>query len=109
VSGVLSRYTGSHGTNGFYLKFESSGIGTDSSGNGNNFTPSGFTTSGTGTDVMSDTPTTNWATLNPHGQQALAFCRIGLSMQLVQVRQLRTTRLCLHPTHGLQGTEHQRT
>jgi hypothetical protein len=58
-------YTGSHGTNGFYLKFESSGIGTDSSGNGNNFSPTGFSTSGTGTDVMSDTPTTNWATLNP--------------------------------------------
>jgi hypothetical protein len=58
-------YTGSHGTNGFYLKFESSGIGTDSSGNGNNFTPSGFTTSGTGTDVLSDTPTTNWCTFNP--------------------------------------------
>ena len=58
-------YTGSHGTNGFYLKFESSGIGTDSSGNGNNFTPSGFATSGTGTDVMSDTPTTNWCTFNP--------------------------------------------
>jgi hypothetical protein len=61
-------YTGSYGTNGFYLKFDPSatnGIGHDHSGNGNNFTPSGFTTSGTGTDVMSDTPTTNWATLNP--------------------------------------------
>jgi hypothetical protein len=61
-------YTGSYGTNGVYLKFDPSatnGIGHDHSGNGNNFTPSGFTTSGTGTDVMSDTPTTNWATLNP--------------------------------------------
>jgi hypothetical protein len=57
-----------YGTNGFYLKFDPSatnGIGHDHSGNGNNFTPSGFTTSGTGTDVMSDTPTTNWCTLNP--------------------------------------------
>jgi len=62
------RYTGSYGTNGFYLKFDPSatnGIGHDHSGNGNNFTPSGFSTSGTGTDVMSDTPTTNWCTLNP--------------------------------------------
>jgi hypothetical protein len=68
-------YTGSYGTNGFFLTFDPSatnGIGHDHSGNGNNFTPSGFTTSGTGTDVMSDTPTTNWAveqsqqsTLNP--------------------------------------------
>jgi hypothetical protein len=61
-------YTGSHGTNGFYLTFDPSatnGIGHDHSGNGNNFSPTGFTTSGTGTDVMSDTPTTNWCTLNP--------------------------------------------
>jgi len=57
-----------YGTNGFYLKFDPSatnGIGHDHSGNGNNFTPVAFTTSGTGTDVMSDTPTTNYATLNP--------------------------------------------
>ena len=62
-------YTGgNYGTNGFYLKFDPSatnGIGHDHSGNGNNFTPTGFTTSGTGTDVMSDTPTTNYATINP--------------------------------------------
>ena len=57
-----------YGTNGFYLKFDPSatnGIGHDHSGNGNNFTPTGFTTSGTGTDVMSDTPTTNYPTWNP--------------------------------------------
>jgi hypothetical protein len=56
-----------YGTNGFYLKFDptaTNGIGHDHSGNGNNFSPTGFTTSGTGTDVMSDTPTTNWCTLN---------------------------------------------
>jgi hypothetical protein len=57
-----------YGTHGFYLKFDPSaanGIGHDHSGNGNNFTATGFTTSGTGTDVMSDTPTTNYATFNP--------------------------------------------
>ena len=63
------RYTGTYGNNNsVYLKFDPSatnGIGHDHSGNGNNFTASGFTTSGTGTDVMSDTPTTNWCTLNP--------------------------------------------
>ena len=61
------RYTGSYGTNGFYIKGDetaTNGIGHDHSGNGNNFTASGFTTSGSGTDVMSDTPTKNWATLN---------------------------------------------
>jgi len=50
------------GTNGFYLKFNNSGaLGTDSSGNGNNFTVSGLTSS----DQMIDTPTNNFATLNP--------------------------------------------
>jgi len=62
------RYTGTFGSQGWYLKFDPSatnGIGHDHSGNGNNWTASGFTTSGTGTDVMDDTPTTNYPTLNP--------------------------------------------
>jgi hypothetical protein len=61
-------YTGSYGDNGFYMKFDPSatnGIGHDHSGNGNHFSPSGFVTTGTGTDVMSDTPTKNFATFNP--------------------------------------------
>ena len=61
-------YTGTYTGNSFYLKFDPSatnGIGHDHSGLGNNWSPTGFTTSGTGTDVMSDTPTTNWCTLNP--------------------------------------------
>ena len=65
---VAESYTGTYGTNGFYLKFDSTatnGIGHDHSGNGNNWTASGFTTSGTGTDVLSDTPTKNWCTMNP--------------------------------------------
>ena len=62
---IPKKYSGSYGTNGFYLKFEGSGIGTDSSGNSNTWTANNFSTSGTGTDVMSDTPTNNWCTLNP--------------------------------------------
>jgi hypothetical protein len=65
---IPKKYSGSYGTNGYYLKFDPSatnGIGHDHSGNGNHFTATGFTTSGTGTDVMSDTPTTNYATFNP--------------------------------------------
>jgi hypothetical protein len=58
-------YTGgSYGTNGFYLKFaDNSGatattIGKDSSGNGNNWTPTNIVvTSGTTCDSMIDTPT----------------------------------------------------
>ena len=39
---IPKKYSGSYGTNGFYLKYESSGIGTDSSGNGNNWTANNF-------------------------------------------------------------------
>ena len=49
-----------YGTNGFFLKFENSGaMGTDSSGNSNT-----FTVSGTLTQII-DTPSNNFATLNP--------------------------------------------
>ena len=66
---VPKKFTGNYGSQGFYLKFDPSaanGLGHDHSGNGNHFTDAGgFTTSGTGTDVMSDTPTTNYCTINP--------------------------------------------
>jgi len=49
-----------YGTNGFFLKFENSGaFGTDSSGNGNN-----FTVNGTMTQTI-DTPSNVFATFNP--------------------------------------------
>jgi len=55
-------YTGTYGTNGFYLDFENSGsLGADQSGNGNNFTPTNLAS----TDQTTDTPTNNFATLNP--------------------------------------------
>ena len=54
-------YTGSYGTNGFYLDFESSGsLGADGSGNGNNFTLNNITSA----DQATDTPTNNFCTLN---------------------------------------------
>ena len=58
---IPKEYTGgSYGTNGFYLKFESGAIGTDSSGEGNNWTTSNLANS----DIMLDTPTNNFNTLN---------------------------------------------
>lgn len=55
-------YTGTYGTNGFYLKFSNSAsLGTDSSGNGNNFTVNNLTS----VDQTTDTPTNNFATMNP--------------------------------------------
>ena len=49
----------SYGTNGFFLKYASGASGTDSSGNGNNFTVSGTITQ------TKDTPDNNYATWNP--------------------------------------------
>ena len=54
-------YTGTYGTNGFYLKFaNSASLGTDSSGNGNTFTVNNLTS----VDQSTDTPTNNFATFN---------------------------------------------
>lgn len=59
---VPKAYTGSYGTNGFYLDFaNSANLGEDQSGNNNDFTASGLAS----TDQMTDTPTNNWPTLNP--------------------------------------------
>lgn len=59
---VPKAYTGTYGTNGFYLKFaNSASLGTDSSGNGNTFTVNNLTS----VYQSTDTPTNNFATLNP--------------------------------------------
>jgi hypothetical protein len=72
------KYAGSYTGNSFYLKFDAADVDGDSSGLGNDWTASaGISTSGTGTDVMSDTPTTNWATIianNPtYGYETTTF------------------------------------
>ena len=54
-------YTGSYGTNGFYLDFEdSSSLGADDSGNSNNFTLNNIAAA----DQATDSPTNNFAVLN---------------------------------------------
>ena len=55
-------FSGSYGTNGFYLQFKNSAsLGTDSSGNGNTFTVNNLTS----IDQTTDTPTNNFCTMNP--------------------------------------------
>jgi hypothetical protein len=57
-------YTGTYGTNGFYLEFkDSSALGDDTSGNGNDFTVNNLTS----IDQTTDTPTNNFATMNNFG------------------------------------------
>ena len=70
---IPKQYTGSYGTNGFFLEFKqtgtsanSSGIGADTSGNDNHFTPTNLAA----IDVTTDTPTNNFSTLESLQQRA---------------------------------------
>ena len=59
---IPKAYTGTYGTNGFYITGEDSAdLGADYSGNGNDFASSGLTSD----DQITDTPTDNHATLMP--------------------------------------------
>ena len=65
---IPKKYTGSYGTNGFFLEFKqtgtsqnSSGIGADTSGNDNHFAVTNLAA----IDITEDTCTNNFATFNP--------------------------------------------
>ena len=64
-----------YGTRGFYMQFKetgtsanSSGMGADTSGNGNHFTPNNLVAG----DITTDTPQNNFATLNPLANSTVA-------------------------------------
>ena len=90
---IPKTYSGSFGTNGFWLKFSDNSnntaatLGKDYSPNGNNWTPNNLSvTAGAGNDSLVDTPTSygtpdtgvgnevrgNYATLNPLGNSVSA-------------------------------------
>ena len=79
---IPKKYTGSHGTNGFYLDFkDTSALGTDQSTNSNNWTPNNFSTSaGVDNDSLTDTPTNNWCTWNPLVKSANTFTEGNLKV-----------------------------
>jgi hypothetical protein len=56
---IPKAYTGSYGTNGFHLEYDDNA--NDSSGTGNNWTATNIVAG----DYMLDSPTNNYATLNP--------------------------------------------
>lgn len=67
---IAKKYTGTYGTNGFYLDFKDgtslTTLGYDKSGNGNHWTATNISlTAGVTYDWMDDTPTNNFAVLNP--------------------------------------------
>jgi hypothetical protein len=66
---IPKAYTGSYGTNGFHLEYD--GNANDSSGTGNNWTATNIVAG----DYMLDSPTNNYATLNPlnFGQSGFTY------------------------------------
>ena len=91
---IPKSYSGSFGTNGFFLKFaDSASLGTDSSGNGNTFTVNNLTS----VDQSTDTPTNNFATLNP-----LANFRAGATLTEGNLKaSLTTTKAGVPATVGV--------
>jgi len=79
---VPKAYAGTYGTNGFFLAFgNSAALGTDTSGNANTFTSSGLVAG----DQFADTPTLNYATLNPlnvAASQTLSSANLALAATL---------------------------
>ena len=72
---VPKKYTGTYGNNGFYLDFKDgtslTTLGHDKSGNNNHWTLNGYSlTAGATYDWMDDTPTNNFAVLNPLNKSA---------------------------------------
>ena len=80
---IPKKYSGSYGTNGFFLQFKqtgtsqnSSGIGADTSGNDNHFAVTNLAA----TDVTTDTPTNNYATMNPLDHSGFTFSEGNLKV-----------------------------
>jgi hypothetical protein len=83
ITGVWSpiEYTGTYGTNGFYLNFSdnsgttSTTLGKDYSPNGNNWTPNNFSvTAGAGNDSLVDSPTRYGTDTGAGGQVRGNYC-----------------------------------
>jgi hypothetical protein len=75
------QYTGTYGTNGFYVNFSDNSnttaatLGKDYSGNGNNWTPNNFSvTAGAGNDSLVDTPTSYGTDTGVGGEVRGNYC-----------------------------------
>lgn len=104
---VPKAYTGTHGTNGCYLTFADSSaatataLGKDYSGNTNNWTPSGFSvTAGSTMDVLSDSPTNSYATLNQLDAVLHTISDGGLKLSLNTAANPRAVRATIGVTAG---------
>ena len=106
---VPKKYTGTYGTNGFYLDFKDNTSATtlayDKSGNGNNWTPNNIsTTAGSTYDSMLDVPTltsetaANYAVLSPvdSGGDTISNANLNLTTSSGD----KTTRASIGVTSG---------
>ena len=81
---VPKAYAGTYGTNGFKLTFSDNSaataatLGADSSGNGNNFTPTNLSvTAGVGNDSLTDTPTQYGSDTGAGGEVRGNYCTLN--------------------------------
>ena len=85
---VPIEYTGSYGTTGCYLAFQdSSALGDDTSGNGNDWTSSGLAA----VDQVPDSPTDNYCTFNPLDRRIPTYDYVVLSNGNLDVTQSNAT------------------
>ena len=92
---VPKEYTGSYGTNGFKIDGrDSSDLGDDESGQGNDYTTSGLASN----DQMSDSPTTNWCVMNPLLNNGCTYTNGNLE---VAPPNLQSTHRLVLPTMGI--------
>lgn len=100
------QYSGTYGNNGFRLNFSDgtslTTLGADSSGNGNNWTLTGFSlTAGVTYDWMDDTPTNNFATANILKRHTSNATLSAADLQLAGTNGLsNVTRDCSHRAEG---------
>ena len=81
---IPKAFSGTYGTNGFHLEFAdnsnntASTLGKDTSGNGNNFSPSNFSvTAGAGNDSLVDVPTSSGTDTGVGGEVRGNYCGIN--------------------------------
>ena len=79
---IPKAYSGTYGTNGFYLKFDdnstTAALGTDSSGNGNTWTTNNFSvTAGAGNDSLVDSPTSYGTSTGVGGEVRGNYCTLN--------------------------------
>ena len=86
---IAKEYSGSYGTGGFYIKGEdSSDLGNDSSGNNNDFTTSGLAAH----DQVLDSPTNNFAVMNPVDADGLGSNELtGGNLQVKNINRIRSS------------------